>query len=92
MLSPVKAKRSATTATKAAAKTKVRQPPVKPGGRVKARRSKVYHLLNPEQQKYLPKEHPNFHNYFGTVVKKSLGRKAAYDIQFDVFRGGETAV
>ena len=73
------------------AKSKARQPPVRPGIRVKSRRSQLYHCLDADLQKYLPKEHPNYKNYFGTVVKKARGRKPAYDIKFDVFRGNEVA-
>ena len=89
--SPQRATRSAATKATASAKAKPRQPPVKAGIRVKSRRSQLYHCLNADLQKYLPQEHPNYQNYYGTVVKKSRGRKAAYDIKFDVFRGDEVA-
>ena len=90
-VTPKLSARSPATRAAAKAQAKVRQPPVKAGIRVKSRRSQLFHCLSPELQKYLPKEHPNFHNYYGTVVKKSVGRTASYDINFDVFRANETA-
>ena len=89
--SPLKVGRSAGIKAATEAKKKARQPPVRAGIWVKSRRSQLYHCVSADLQKYLPQEHPNFHNYYGTVVKKSRGRKAAYDIKFDVFRGNETA-
>lgn len=90
-LSPQRKGRTATAEAQAAKATKTRQPPVKKGVRVKSKRSQIYHLLDPSLQKYLLKEHPNYHNYFGTVVKKTAGTKANYDIKYDCFRGGEVA-
>jgi len=66
-----------------------RQPPVKKGSRIKTRRSQMFHLLEPHLQVHLPREHPNYQNCCGTVVRKTVGPKASYDIRLDVFRGDE---
>jgi len=71
---PKKANRSAAKKAKRKEIVKAaatRQPPVRPGSRVKCRRSQVFHCLTPELQKYLPRTDPNFHNYYGTVVRKN---------------------
>jgi len=91
-LTPTRSGRCATTEAKATAKAKTRQAPIKKGRRVKARRSHLYHLLPPALQKYLPNSDPNFHNYYGTVVRKTLGSKTSYDVRFDVFREREVAL
>lgn len=88
-MKPKKTSRSATA--KAVAKKKTRQAPVKKGIRVKSRRSQLFRCIPMHLQKYLPQDHPNCYNYYGTVVKKTVGRKASYDIQFDVFRGNKIA-
>lgn len=71
---------------------KSRQPPVKKGSRIKTRRSQIFHLLEPHQQRCLPREHPNYHNYYGDVMCKSVGPKPSYDIRLDVFRGTDDEV
>ena len=55
--------RAATAEARSAAKKKARQPPIKKGMRVKARRSQLFHCLSANQQKYLPRSHPNYQNY-----------------------------
>ena len=89
MLKPKQVSRSASAKSKT--KKLTRQPPAKRGIRVKSRRSQLFHCIPTHLQKHLPQEHPNYHNCYGTVTKKSIGRKAAYDVQFDVFRGNEIA-
>ena len=91
LLSPKRKGRSAEAQAKAEKKMKARQPPVRKGSRVKARRSHIYHLLPPNLQEYLPRNHPNFYNYYGSVVCKTVGSKASYDVHFDVFRDNEVA-
>jgi len=66
-----------------------RQPPVKKGSRIKTRRSQIFHMLEPHQQACLPREHPNYHNYYGDVIRKSVGPKPSYDIRLDIFRGND---
>ena len=75
LLSPQRKGRSAETQARAQNKQKARQPPVKKSSRVKAKRSHIYHLLPPNLQCYLPRTHPNYYNYYGTVVCKTLGSK-----------------
>ena len=58
---------------------------------MKARRSVLYHLLPPLLQQRLPVNDPNYHNYYGTVVQKSMGKHPSYDIKFDIFNDGEIA-
>jgi hypothetical protein len=87
----VKQNRSASAEAATQNKNKARQPAIKVGSRIKVCRFHIYHLLKPELQEYLPREHPNFYNYFGTVVKKTIGTKANYDIRLDVFRSNEIA-
>jgi len=69
-----------------------RQPPVKPGSRIKCRRSQIFHCLSPNLQKYLPREDPNYQNYFGSVVRKNKKRKdPTHDIRLDIFADNEIA-
>jgi len=87
---PRKKGRSAEQKAKAKENVKERQPPIKPGMRVKCRRSQIYHCLPVNLQQYLPTTDPNYHNYFGTVVKKAkAGNNPAYDIRLDVFPNPE---
>ena len=90
-LSPQQKGRLAPVAASGHTKQKKRQPPVKKGSRVKAKRSLLFHVLPTELQQYLPPEEPNYHNYYGTVLKKSRARKPAYDIKFDAFCNNEVA-
>jgi len=54
------------------------------------RRSQIFHLLEPHLQQFLPREHPNYQNYYGEVIGKAVGPIASYDIRLDIFRGDDT--
>lgn len=91
--SPKKKVRTAEAKVKSQNNTQPRQPPVKAGCRIKCRRSQIFHCLSADQQKYLPRIDPNFHNYYGTVVKKSKGgREPLYDLKLDIFPLNEVAI
>ena len=49
----------------------------------------MFHLLEPHLQAFLPRQHPNYHNYCGVVTKKVVGPMPSCDIRLDVFRGDE---
>jgi hypothetical protein len=89
MMSPQRRGRSAETEAAAAkrASSNRRQAPVKKEIRVKVKRSAIYHLLPHNLREYLPTANPNYQNYYGTVVQKTVGMKASYDITLDLFRG-----
>ena len=58
---------SAEKVSRAEKKKAVKQAPIKKNVRVRITRSKLYHLIQPQQQKYIPKDMENRAFLYGTV-------------------------
>lgn len=79
--------RSAEKVARTNKKKAVKQAPIKKNVRVRIRRSKLYHLIPSQQQKYIPKDMENRAFLYGTVTGGSS--RNGWTIKFDIFPSDE---